>query len=500
MTTAAPSPRARIRGALLGLAAGDAVGTTVEFRPPGTFPPVTDMTGGGPFHLPPGAWTDDTSMALCLAESLVERGTFDALDQMRRYVRWFREGHLSSTGRCFDIGNTVRAALDRFQATGDPYAGSMAENTAGNGSLMRLAPAPLFFLPDADEAIRRAADSSRTTHATAVAVDACRYLAALLVAAVNGATKEALTTTCIEPRAGYWREHPLHPVIAAIADGSFRAKDPPAIRGSGYAAHSLEAALWAFRRGRDFREGCLLAVNLGDDADTTAAVYGQLAGAFYGEDGIPSEWRERLVMRDVIERLADAIADHVEGPRQAPRAPPIPNSYWIREGELAAGEYPGHWNRARTRERIGAILDAGVRVFVDLTEDRDGLEPYDDALHAESAHRGVEAERVRLPVPDMGVPSAARMREVLDRIDAEVAAGRPVYVHCWGGVGRTGTVVGCHLVRHGESCDEALARVGALFGTMSREKLERHPEGSPQTTGQREFVKGWSDEQGARPA
>jgi ADP-ribosylglycohydrolase len=112
--------RGRFRGALLGLAVGDAIGTTVEFKPPGTFVEVTDMVGGGPFGLPVGAWTDDTSMALCLAESLVERGGFDPVDQLQRYVRWYREGHLSSTGTCFDIGNATRKALHRSRRQVSP--------------------------------------------------------------------------------------------------------------------------------------------------------------------------------------------------------------------------------------------------------------------------------------------------------------------------------------------------------------------------------------------
>src|SRR4051812_17438769 len=135
----------RARGMLLGLAAGDALGTTVEFRAPGTFAPVTDMVGGGPFGLPPGAWTDDTSMALCLAESLVEQLGFDPVDQLERYVCWYRDGHNSSTGRCFDIGGATRAALERFERTREPYPGDAAPDAAGNGPLMRLAPVVLAF-------------------------------------------------------------------------------------------------------------------------------------------------------------------------------------------------------------------------------------------------------------------------------------------------------------------------------------------------------------------
>lgn len=152
------------RGSLLGLAAGDALGTAVEFKAPGSFTPIDDMVGGGPFHLAPGQWTDDTSMALCLAESLVECGGFDAADQMTRYVRWWREGHLSSTGTCFDIGNTTSSALRQFERTGEPFSGSTDERSAGKGSIMRLAPVPLCFGGDARAAIERAGESSRTTH------------------------------------------------------------------------------------------------------------------------------------------------------------------------------------------------------------------------------------------------------------------------------------------------------------------------------------------------
>jgi ADP-ribosylglycohydrolase len=265
------------------------------------------MAGGGPFNLKPGQWTDDTAMALCLAASLVERRGFDPVDQMERYRRWYREGYLSSTGRCFDIGNTVRAALERFERTHEPYCGSPDPFSAGNGSLMRLAPVPLFYARDLRQAVAKAGDSSRTTHGAVEAVDACRYLAALIAGAVNGASKEELLSGCYEPVPGLWREAPLAPKIAAVAAGSYKKNNPPAIRGTGYVVDCLEAALWAFYHGSTFQEGALLAVNLGDDADTTGAVYGQLAGVYYGEEGIPAEWREKLAMREFIAKLAEAI-------------------------------------------------------------------------------------------------------------------------------------------------------------------------------------------------
>lgn len=297
----------RYRGALMGMAAADAVGTTVEFMPPGSFTPLNDMVGGGPFNLQLGQWTDDTSMALCLAASLVEKQGFDPVDQLQRYVQWYRHGYMSSTGHCFDIGNTTRAALERFERTGEPYCGVTDPYTASNGSIMRLAPVPLFFAHNPTAAIERSADSSRTTHAHISTVDACRYLGGLIVGAVNGVSKEELLAERYSPIPGYWQQHPLTPEIDEIAAGSFKQRQPPQIQGSGHAVKSLEAALWAFYRSDSFREGCLLAVNLGDDADTTGAVYGQIAGAFYGVEGIPASWQAQLAHRELIESLAEQL-------------------------------------------------------------------------------------------------------------------------------------------------------------------------------------------------
>jgi ADP-ribosylglycohydrolase len=246
-------------------------------------------------------------MALCLAESLVEMQDFDPVDQLRRYVRWFREGHMSSTGFCFDIGNTTRDALMQFERSGEPYPGPTGECTAGNGSLMRLAPVAMFYANEPERAIEHCGESSRTTHGAHTAVDACRFYGGLLVSALGGATKATLLSELHAPVGGYWQQHDLHSQILAIAKGSYKQKNPPEIKGSGFVVRSLEAALWAFYHGKNFREGALLAVNLGDDADTTGAVYGQIAGAYYGLDGIPGEWLEVLVMRETIYALSKEL-------------------------------------------------------------------------------------------------------------------------------------------------------------------------------------------------
>ena len=299
----------RFRGCLLGLATGDALGTTLEFRKPGSFQPIEDMKGGGPFDLEPGQWTDDTSMALCLAASLIEKDGFDPLDQMERYLRWWREGYLSSTGSCFDIGNTIADALWRFEDSADPYSGSTDPWSAGNGSLMRLAPVPMYFSGNPAEAIYRSADSSRTTHGAREAVDVCRYFGGLLVGALMGVEAENLLSAQFCPVAGLWEKNPLAVKVAEVADGSFKHRNPPAIRGTGYVVDSLEAALWAFHKSRDFLDGALLAANLGDDADTTTAIYGQIAGAYYGAETIPTKWLDLLTMATEITSMAENLYD-----------------------------------------------------------------------------------------------------------------------------------------------------------------------------------------------
>ena len=294
----------RYHGSLLGLAISDAMGVPLEFRQPGTFAPVKEMIGGGPFHLKPGEWTDDTSMALCLAESLIRCKGFDLKDQLIRYRDWHHNGHLSSNGTCFDIGDTTRSAIKRFEETGEPYSGLTDSRSAGNGSLMRLAPVPLAFAKTPSRAIELSGESSKATHALDECVDACRYMGALIVGAVQGYSKEQLLSPRFSPVENYWDLQPLTGKISIIANGSFREKEPPEIRGRGYVVDSLEAALWAFARTDTFEEGCLAAVNLGDDADTTGAIYGQLAGACYGVGAIPDEWKNTIVKRELIEQFS----------------------------------------------------------------------------------------------------------------------------------------------------------------------------------------------------
>lgn len=300
----------KLVAALVGLAVGDAVGTTLEFTPHSAEGHgLTDMVGGGPFRLPVGAWTDDTSMALCLAESLLDRQGFDAKDQIARYARWARNGENSSIGRCFDIGGTCRMALAWHAANPDEqYVPADELNGDGNGALMRLAPIALFYHRDYQMAIHRAACMSRTTHGGSASADACAIWAAMILAAADErATK---TTVLMAAYAELARLDRTDPIVEAIANvlinHTYATKTADEISGNGYVVNSFEAALWAWYTTNSFEAAVLRAANLGQDADTTAAICAQLAGAFYGFDGagIPRRWREKLVQGSRIEQLA----------------------------------------------------------------------------------------------------------------------------------------------------------------------------------------------------
>ncbi|CAF4394023.1 unnamed protein product [Rotaria sp. Silwood2] len=336
----------RIHGSMIGMALGDAVGAHVEFRPRNFLVehPVTDLTGGGTWGLKKGQFTDDTSMALCLANSLVARRGYVPYDQLVRYKWWYRDGYMSSTGQCFDIGSATRQSLQKFEDRQAKFAkkykipldqldflsdpellkkfdvNCSEQGVAGNGALMRLASVPLFFYKHPTQAIEYSGLSGLITHGDDKAYDACRYYGALIVAAVNGEEKDALIHKRFYDKHKVWfGDKPLHEDIKHIAEGSYQ-KDgyDKGIRGKGYIVSALEAALWAFWSDKgSFEEGVLAAVNLGDDTDTTAAIYGQLAGACYGYQKLPEKWKEEVYAKKFIECLSKWIVH--EGTHWSPK-------------------------------------------------------------------------------------------------------------------------------------------------------------------------------------
>src|ERR1700744_1030085 len=288
----------RAVGCLLGIVIGDAVGAAVEFKPRGSFPPVTDMVGGGPFNLAPGEWTGNTTMALCLAGTLIGNEYFDQYDFMVRLQGWLERGDNTVPGKCFDIGNTTKTAIESFIDDDNPAAGPVDALSADNGSLVRLAPLAIFSANDGVAASFLAVKQSRATHGTIECLDACELFASQLVDALNGADKDSATRP---------RVMASTPRTLFINAGEWRGKTRDEIRSSNHVIDTLEAALWSVWQTDNFRDAVLKAANLGDDASSVAAAAGQLAGALYGAASIPEEWLTKLAWRNRIEELANEL-------------------------------------------------------------------------------------------------------------------------------------------------------------------------------------------------
>ena len=285
---AARSLRERFLGALLGLAIGDAVAAATQYRRPGTFTPVGDLIGGGPFALPRGGWSDDTAMALCLADSLLAVNGFDARDQVERYRLWQREGYLSATGQCLGITASTARALARAQWRRQLFSGSHAPDQLDPEPLSRVAPVVMFFFASEEEAVQLASDAARTTCQAPPVLGACRDLAQALFLAFCGQPKER--------------------VLAALSTAEGRSAAEGRLKGS--AGEALAIALEALAATESFRDAVLHAANQGGNSDVAAAACGQLAGALYGAAAIPAPWRQSLLKRELIEAYADKLLEH----------------------------------------------------------------------------------------------------------------------------------------------------------------------------------------------
>eukprot|EP01100_Stratorugosa_tubuloviscum_P015428 TRINITY_DN8901_c0_g1_i1.p1 TRINITY_DN8901_c0_g1~~TRINITY_DN8901_c0_g1_i1.p1 ORF type:complete len:427 (-),score=188.68 TRINITY_DN8901_c0_g1_i1:29-1309(-) len=299
----------KYEGCLFGLAVGDALGTTLEgILNPDQYQVISDLVGGGKFQVEAGQFTDDTSTALILAESLLQRKGFFPIDQNSKYLKWYLQGHLSSTNVCFDIGIQTRTSILKFKDTNEEYPSSSHEKRIGNGSLMRLAPIALAYVNYGPQILLNMAElSSRTTHGAIPCVDACRFFASLISGALQGKSKEEILD------ASYFDKfceniqdlRPLCEEIDVIAKGSYKQADH--LSCSGKVTDSLEAALWAFYKFDNFEQGCLTLVNFGNDADTTGAIYGQIAGAHYGKNLIPKKWIDKIIFSSFIEQCAKEL-------------------------------------------------------------------------------------------------------------------------------------------------------------------------------------------------
>lgn len=289
----------RAVGSLVGLAVGDALGAPVEFCRRGTFEPVVGLRAGGYFKLPEGAWTDDTAMALCLAQSLLEHPELDAKDLLDRFCRWASTGENTSTGVCVGIGQNTLRVLGNFHRTGALFAPDTRQKSDGNGAAMRLAPVALRHWQNPVEARRIADLQSRTTHYSDLSASACAYLAAILCDLISGRDWTDALSAVLDPE---WPES-----IQRIAKETWQLRTLDSINSTGFVVHTLEAALWAVGTTNGFEEALLKAVNLGDDADSVGAVAGQLAGARYGLSAIPTAWRLGIVQSERIGELAMSL-------------------------------------------------------------------------------------------------------------------------------------------------------------------------------------------------
>lgn len=296
-------------GSLLGLAIGDAIGSSVEFMRPGSFTPINDMIGGGHYNLNLGEWTDDTSMALCLADSLISKQGFDPYDQLTRYIKWMDEGYFSSRKKSFGIGRTTMQALESFKRFPKPYCGLKKSDSSGNGSLMRLAPVPLAYAKNPEYAIKMSGKSSRTTHQTVVCIQSCEYFGGLIVGALYNESKDFLLSTDYIKKYPYLEKRRIIDELNNVIKGSFKNKNPPEIESTGYVIKSLESALWAFYNSESFDDGLIKVINLGNDSDTAGAIFGQLAGAYYGKENIPQKWVDLLKYSKLICNMAERLYD-----------------------------------------------------------------------------------------------------------------------------------------------------------------------------------------------
>jgi ADP-ribosylglycohydrolase/protein-tyrosine phosphatase len=299
---AARNLRDRFVGALIGLAVGDALAAATQFRKAGTFTAVGDLLGGGPFDLPRGAWSDDTSMALCLAESLLEANGFDPRDQVERYRRWQQQGHLSATGQCLGITAGTAKALAQAQWRRQLFSGSHDPNQLDPEVLSRVAPAVMFYFSNPADAVTFGSEQARTTCQAPAALEACKLLSAWLVGCLAGQPK----ATVLAPPPELLDVGALRSTAASIGASPGAGSNPKA----GNVLEALDAAAWAFRSTDNFRDGALKAVNLGANSDVVAAVYGQLAGAHYGIAAVPATWRTSLAGADLIEGFADRLLAH----------------------------------------------------------------------------------------------------------------------------------------------------------------------------------------------
>ena len=478
----------RARGCMAGQLSGDSLGSLVEFQSPGyinaLYPDgVRDMEDGGVWDTIAGQPTDDSEMALSLARSiLLEGGDYVQATARYGYVLWIKSNP-------FDCGGTVRAGL-----CGERNFASQA-----NGAMMRISPLAIFGAARSDAEVEKwAALDAEITHPNRVCVDANRLYAAAISRAVRTGFGAADLYESIRNRADAMGADET--LIAAVRDAE---REPPASYGpptAGWVLVAFQNALWQLLHADNVEDALADTISRGGDTDTNAAICGALLGAVRGLSSMPTHWimtlqkcrpesglpgvcnpRPREYWPDDFIELADALL--ANGQNAHPEKP-IKFCYWVIPGKLLAGEYPRNLDDESSPAKIRALTDAGVTSFIDLTEEGEhGLKPYSHLLSEET-------ERRRFPITDLDIPNSPdQTAEILDRIDANLADGKPTYVHCWGGIGRTGVIIGCWLARHGPGGQAALDELRRLWQNNPKSAWAI----SPQTRAQERYVTEWNE-------
>jgi len=529
---------------------GDALGAAVEFEdlsairrrfgPEGISDPV-EVYGRV------GAFTDDTQMTLFTAEGLLQAD--DRLDSGvanppgmlgAAYQRWLdTQGERSEEGQQEIVwngelhrvpalrarrapGNTCLSALRAVREPAD-WDRRAANDSKGCGGVMRAAPCGLVdehWGPDGP--FRIAVAGAGLTHG-----HPSGYLAAgALAVIIDRIRRGDPLDTAVRQAVGRVRQEPdsaevSESLMSALSLAEQADPVPEVLErlGQGWVAEeALAIAVFCVAAlPGDFEGAVRLAANHSGDSDSTAAIAGNIAGTLLGVGAIPRRWLDVLEERDLIDRLAVALHERlVQGRRaidwrrwdhqdpddpsygQAERpvvgdarltvADPPDDAYWVEPGSVMAGPYPGAKHKQEAEQKLRDYIDAGVTCFLDLTvEGESGLKPYGALLQTLAAERGIDVVHLRLPVSDLDVPTKWRMRLIQTALREAVAAGETVYVHCWGGVGRTGTAIGCRLVETEDlSGQQVLARIEEL-----RRRTQRAHRPSPETPAQRDLVFEW---------
>lgn len=314
-----------IKDAFLGLAIGDALGVPVEFKSRETLAknPVVDMREYGTHNQPMGTWSDDSSLAFCIAESLCNG--YDVEDIGKNFVRWYKHDFWTAHDELFDIGISTSEAIERL-VRGDSarISGNYAEKYNGNGSLMRTLPL-IFHIKDMDIAARFSCVSevSSITHSHICAVMSCFVYTEFALELLKGAEKFAAYSNMQHTVNAFFDNNALFPAIQKhrfrrILEKTYGTTDKLPLRrlidckeeeilSSGFVLDTLEASIWCFLKYDNYADTVLKAVNLGDDTDTTACVAGGLAGLYYGADTIPQAWRDVLAKKEDIEALSERL-------------------------------------------------------------------------------------------------------------------------------------------------------------------------------------------------